>query len=428
MIVISSFPEKRGEVAVENAVARYTKLLVESFPKDQKVVVLCEKRGLKMPFLVKRNILVVPSYDKNSLSFLFDLVVNIFKFNKVKNISVQFEFSVFGGKVMLPQLMILFAVLRVLGKNVSVMFHQVTVDLSELSGHLGISKNNIKIKFLNVLLRFFYYVSGSLINRALVHDSILKNSLAKYVNGHKIFVIPHGTGRVRPAKKSEISSFKREYRISRGNRIILVFGYHSWYKGTDWIVSAADSLKNRNYKFILAGGESPTLKTTKAYKIYFKKLSEAIKSTNAVISTGFLPEKDVASAFGAADVVVFPYRARMSASGALSLAFSYGKKILVSNKFSENLFEQDVSEVFKKYDISIQDVSFSMKRSKDFSTKLQLVLSNVKYGKNMNKAGIEISDNRNWQAAGLKYIQVVSREGINFVPFLEPTLAYAKET
>src|SRR3990167_6945214 len=94
LIILSSFPRKGGELAIENALARYTYLLVKNFSENQRIVVLSEKRTKsERAYLLKSNILVIPSFSKNSLKFAFDVEKDLSRFVLAKNLLVQFEFS-----------------------------------------------------------------------------------------------------------------------------------------------------------------------------------------------------------------------------------------------------------------------------------------------------------------------------------------------
>jgi len=61
---------------------------------------------------------------------------------------------------------------------------------------------------------------------------------------------------------------------------------------------------------------------------------------------GFLDEKDLPVYFGAADLVVLPYRTFMSSSGPLSLAQAMGKPFILSEEAARVLKTQDFKESF----------------------------------------------------------------------------------
>ncbi|BCX14319.1 MAG: hypothetical protein KatS3mg088_002 [Patescibacteria group bacterium] len=348
--IISSYPAKNGEVARDNAVSRYTYLLTKNFSKSQKVVIFCESRKKdEKPFLRSPNILVVPTYKVNSLSFFVSLLSKINEFSAIKDFLVQFEFSVFGGKVVIPQFLALLVALKVIGKSTKVMFHQVVNDINVLSGHLAIKRNGFKSLILNYLLRLFYTISGLLVDKVFVHDEVLADRIRNFVNETKIRIIPHGIDKGKKITSKFSRASKKYFGIDENAKVIGIFGYCSWYKGTDWLIrNFARFVKENprlNIRLLVAGGESPTLKGTIAYRKYYNKLMNVIKRANgSIVYTGYVPDCDVKRVFAAVDLFVFPYRAKMSASGAFSLCLGYGKPYIVSRAFSENISKDESGE------------------------------------------------------------------------------------
>lgn len=340
LAIISPYLVK-GENFCGYSVGRYTKLLVESFPKNQKVVVFCDSQmGIK-PHKISENILLIPSYKINSLAFLATLLSHIAKFNHVNNFLIQFEFSIFGGKMIVLQVPILLATLKIFGKKINITLHQVLDDIGALSGHLAIKEKSLKTLILNIGLKGFYTFTGLLSDKIIVHDQVLADRIMRFVEKDKVRIVPHGTFALRKFTKKFESSSKKHFGLKRGYKLVGAFGFCSWYKGTDWLIENFARFARSNpkikAKLVVAGGESPTLKGTKAYKIYHEKLIKVIKEANGnIIYTDFVPEADVEKVFAACDLMAFPYRVRMSASGALSLCLGYGKPLIVSKAFAES--------------------------------------------------------------------------------------------
>lgn len=370
LAVISPFYSKNRGDFRGYSIARYTNLLVNSFPKNQKTVVFCEKKKDEGSYEASVNTLVVPTYKFNSFGFFSQVLKKVIEFNEIKDYLIQFEFSIFGGKKVIPSFLLALLGLRLLNKNVSITLHQVATNLNELSGHLGLTRNSLKIGFLNLSLNFFYRTFGILSNKVIVHDKLLKNRLSEYVNPEKIEVIPHAIGdeSVKNITLKTAILAKKQFGFSKKDKVLAVYGYRSWYKGTDWIIKTIKELSDTNpklnLKLLVAGGVSPTLKDTASYKNFDRRLKNIIKKANGSVKvTGFIPEKDVWKVFAASDVMVFPYRTRMSASGAFALTLAYKKAFLVSNHFasgseidlSKNTFEMNTSS-FKKALIQTQDL------------------------------------------------------------------------
>lgn len=363
LAILTSYPAKNGEIASANAISRYSYLLVNSFSKNQNIVVLSEKNQKNnVAYQLTENILVVPTYKYNSFNFFSQVLSKVVEFNKIKDYLIQFEFSIFGGKKIIPSFLLTLLGLRLLNKNVSITLHQVATNLNELSGHLGLTRNSLKTRFLNLSLNIFYRTVGVLAQKIIVHDELLKKRLSEFVNDKKIEVIPHAIGdeSVKNITPKMAINAKTEFGFNKKDKVLAVYGYRSWYKGTDWIVKTVKELTDdnpkQNIKLLVAGGNSPTLKDTASYKKFDRRLKSTIKKANGSVKvTGFIPEKDVWKVFAASDMVIFPYRTRMSASGAFALTLAYKKQFLVSNHFaggseidlSQNTFEMNTLS-FKK--------------------------------------------------------------------------------
>ena len=364
--IISSYPAKNGEVARGNAISRYTYLLTKNFPKNQNIVVFCEVRRAQKPFLMADNILVVPTYRLNSLGFYTDITAKINEFDAVNNILIEFEFSVFGGKIVIPQMLALLFTLKFMGKSTKMMFHQVVDDINVLSGHLAIKKKGIKSFVLNFLLSGFYRACGMLTDKVFVHDKVLSGRLGRFVSGDKIQIIPHGIEQKKLLSKSFSDKSKKYFGVKKGTKLIGIFGYCSWYKGTDWLIENfarfAGENPDQKVRLLVAGGQSPTLKGTSAYKKYHQRLKKVVKKANGnIIYTGYVPDCDVKSVFGAVDLFIFPYRTKMSASGAFSLCLGYKKPYLVSRAFSENIEKSEAKG--RAFDMNYQSFSELLKAS-----------------------------------------------------------------
>lgn len=108
-------------------------------------------------------------------------------------------------------------------------------------------------------------------------------------------------------------------------RYLLFFGLIRDYKGLDWLLEAfADArLRNRGVKLIVAGefyvdGEK-----------YRRQALESGIGDDIVWCTEFVPDDQVRYYFGAADLVVQPYKTATQ-SGVTQIAYHFGKPMLVT--------------------------------------------------------------------------------------------------
>lgn len=413
LLVLSSFPHNGEEIAVRNAISRYSYLLVKNFPTNQKIVVLCERNGFFKPYKLGQNILVVPTYRYHSFLFARDVIGKTLQFKNAKNLLVQFEFSIFGGKIVVPQLVVALAALKLAGRSIKIMVHQVVSDVNTLSGHLGLNKKSFKSALINQAIAQFYKSLGLVTDRVLVHDVSLAKRMAKFVAKEKIEVIPHAMFKIEVLTNKFRSESKNYFGVSDDTKLITIFGYRSWYKGTDWMVKNFRKFLRNNpsmkVKLMVAGGDSPTLKGTASYKKYSEKFNYLVKKGNgSIISTGFVPEKDVKKVFAASDVVIFPYRTKMSASGAFSLVLGYGKKFLVSQPFSDNLKDTDFKKAMKENALDLSDLTFNLSYE-SFEKSLTKMLRSKALGEKISRVGRNLIDQRTWEQSALKYQEICLR-------------------
>jgi glycosyltransferase involved in cell wall biosynthesis len=409
LIVISSFPAQGAEVAVENAVARYTALLLKNFPQNQKVIVLAEKRHdtKNTPYLVNKNILVIPTYTRDSLLLFYQLGQTIQRFFQIRNIHIQFEFSIFGYQGIIASLPFFLAYLKSKNKYISIMLHQVVKDINTMGEHIGIKSNSLLAQIANVLLHEFFRRIGHGSDVVFVHDRELKKKLSGYIPAQKIKIIPHGIDSLQTPSLRQKALARKKYGFKSKDRVVLLFGYQSWYKGSDWVVAAIGTISknnpNQHIKLLIAGGTSPTQKDDPTYQKFWLHLQKVIEENKATtIHIGFIPEKEVSTVFAAADIVVFPYRARIAASGVLSVTLQHQKPFLISKYAIENLAEEDVKSELNQQKLKKSDLIFDLKIA-SFEKKLLFLLKSKPLQLKLSKVGKSISNQRSWPSVAKKY-------------------------
>jgi len=416
LLLVSSFPLQGEEIAKRNAVSRYSKFLLEHFPDQQQVVVLCEQvtGQNNQAYLLKDNILVIPTYTINSLKLFAQLNQQFKRFPQVKNILLQFEFSLFGKEIITFLLPFFFIWQRLFGKKVYTMLHQVVLDLSTLSGQVALPASSIKTLFFNGVMRLFYSILGLANQQVLVHDQFLADKLRFLVPQRKLVIIPHGINGYRGFKQLQKDSFKRSLGCKASDQLVLAYGYHSWYKGTDWLIKNFLRLKKsgqlaKNTKLLLAGDVAPTQKNQLHLQDFYHNLSKLIENNGQdIIHTGFVPEKEVAKIFAIADLVVFPYRARMSSSGALALALQYRKPFICSKFFAENLVTDELKKLAEKNKIATDRLLFDLNYS-SFTKVFLNNWQNQSLSKKMTAFGRQVSKAHEWSEVALQYLTVIEQ-------------------
>lgn len=412
LLIISSYPGK-GETHGLNVVgvASYAKNTVKAISqvyKNEKlhVTVLAEKSDHENNYY-EEGVEVKRIWKRNSSTIFPTLIKEVFKnHKKTDNILVEFEHAMFGDLFYVTPLPIFLLILKLLGKNVSVVFHQVVSDTRDLSGHINVGSNGFYPIFLNVLIHIFYTIILLLSNRVIVFEKALKDKLDKFGSSKKIIVIPHGVEkRLEKMGKREA---KRGLGIKDNDFVILAFGYLAWYKGTDWLVAEISKMKSlksfSNIKLVLAGGPNPNHLGKPYYDKYISSIERVCKENNVML-TGFVPEEEISTYYIASDLIVFPYRAMMSSSGPLSIAYTYEKPFIVSSALKDLLKSEDIEKSLDKFKIKKEKLFFA--NNEDFAATVKKIQKDGNYKKKLIKLSSDIGKRRNWDDIGKKYLEVI---------------------
>ena len=328
--LVTSYPDKHGESAERNAIANYSRELVREMGKKTHIVVIAEI--LDKPRIYEEDgVLVVRAFMRDSVTMNFQIIKALKQFTLAKQVILQFEFGVYGGSITTFLVAFLGLMVRMTGKKFCVMMHQVTDDLGELSEHLGISPRGIKTLVYNLGMRTFYVLTGIFSDRVFVHNTYLASKLSKYVNEKKIKVVPHGVGVA--GKIPTYKQSRKDLSWKNDEFVVLVFGYLSWYKGSDWVVEEIGKIikkyPTKKLRLVMAGGESGTLKEMVHYRKFVSHLYELTKRYDVGV-TGYVHDKDKAKYFVGCDLVVLPHRVAMSESGVVAHVAMYAKPFLAS--------------------------------------------------------------------------------------------------
>lgn len=370
ILLISSYPEKGVRYSKKVcAVGGFAKNTIEALQEKNnkaKYVVLTTTFNGKSEIYEENNILVIRLFRRNKISSYLPLIKAIFTFNKIKNVIIEFEFSSWGNTKTTSIFVLIFLLLKILAKRQVLILHQVITNLTELKGHLGWKSKDWRSHIYNAFIKVFYLFTVLLNDKIVVTEEIFKRRLTQLAgNSKKISVIPHGvdTNQNRISKKRSRQILK----LPNNKFLILYFGYLGWYKGADLFLKFARKSSNKNMQFIIAGGPSFSNSDKKHYQKYLKTFKNLPKNIKL---TGFVDEKDIKLYYSATDIVALPYRTMMSSSGPLSLAFTFRKPVLLSNKLKPYIESKDFKEALKTSKVNKKDIFFAL-NSRDFYKKIK---------------------------------------------------------
>ena len=270
-------------------------------------------------------------WQRNNFSSFFSLINEINKYKKTEKILFSLELAMFGGQLSLLGIMLLLIWLKISGKKTYIVLHQVIANLQDMEGHLGKTSPTLMTHINNFALRQFYRLVIFASYKIIVFEQTFKDYLHTLGDSQKVVVIPHGVEKfVNSVTKKQA---RENLHIDPKKKVIMLFGFLAWYKGTDWIVNQIDkqSIQKNNIQIIIAGGPNPNRLELDFYQKYLKDLEQTAKEKNILI-TGFVPENKIGLYFQSADVVLFPYRALMSSSGPFSIALAFGTALLLADK------------------------------------------------------------------------------------------------
>ncbi len=339
VIVVSSYPAKgTTHSAMTVGVASYTKQLIEGVggvSSNIKIRVLAEVFGSEETYC-ETNITVERCWKRDSLGEIFRLWFKLFRAQE-KVILISYEAFMFGGLVSGTLALVLLSTLRIFGKRMIILLHQVPSDFAFV---VGLKK---------YLMQAGMYVFRFLLNlydKVVVFEAILKERIGK----NAVF-IPHF---VKKLDVNEVGKARKKLNWDKQDFVTLCFGYVSPYKGIDRLIALWQEGMGR---LVIAGGMNPNHTNNKAAKEYFEEVVKLVKRKGIVI-TGFVPEARIGDYFSACDVVILPYRELMSSSGPMSLAWGYGKPVIISSNMRGYMQSKDFRNGLKNSGLQESNVFF----------------------------------------------------------------------
>lgn len=412
LLMITSYPQK-GTKSVKdlNAVASYadhllSDLVTSAALYNKKVVVLAEKLNNSINIYSDNGAQINRVWKRNNVFLYLKLLITLLKFNNAENVFIQFEFNMFGGNFHTLLFIPFIFGIKLIGRKATILFHQVTTDLGVLSGHLNIYNNFLLLNFYNLGLHFFYFLSSLFADKVIVHDDILMDRLVRTgVAKSKIFVVPHGLGEYSQAMNKDVA--RRQLGLSSDVKIVVCFGFMTWYKGSDWVVETfSDDPRFMHLQLIMAGGSSPNLRQKSHYKTFLNKILVKISKAKNILYTDYLSDDLVYKYLSAADLLLFPYRTQISSSGPLAIAFSLGKPFLLSSNLSGLLETFDIKELLGKNSIQNKELMFDLTSDSLFQS-INNIVENLEMSNKIAHLSRLIGDVRKWSLTSERLLQII---------------------
>ena len=137
---------------------------------------------------------------------------------------------------------------------------------------------------------------------------------------------------------------------------------------------------NKNINFIIAGGPSFTQRNKSHYQKYLKKFSNLPKNLKI---TGFVKERQIPLYFSVSDLIILPYRSMISSSGPLSLAFSFEKPMILSNKLKSYLKSKDFNKNLKNIGLNEKYMFKDFEKNKRINLNKVIISKLIQFSRSM---------------------------------------------
>lgn len=362
LLAVSVYPNK-GETysAGKSGVASYAKNALKTM--DRPVVVFCEYETEPVMY-EEGNTLVIRCF-KNGTPLMYAQIHDVLsQFSAARKVLVQYDFAVYGGMATNGLMLAYLGFLKLTGFSVYVTLHHVVDDIRKISGHVGLTDSpfdQTKAVLYDMGFMAFYAALNSVTTGIIVLEDFLKDHLSRFIPAEKIHSVPHGVDpKLRTVSKAKA---RKELNLPADAYVVLFFGYVNWFKGADLFAkfyANVTKLLGKPAVFIMAGGESATMRSHGYYRKFYADTVKTVKGAKAMTLTGYVPQKKLGLYFASSDIVVMPYRHLMTASGVLSLILSYRKPFIVSNPIKGMFLSPDFRDAFKRTRLNADDISFAL--------------------------------------------------------------------
>jgi glycosyltransferase involved in cell wall biosynthesis len=207
----------------------------------------------------------------------------------------------------------------------------------------------------NWLNRWSLGIQYRLSNHIFVHTVKMKLQLQEEfgVPEDKVSVIPFGINNAVPNSALTASAAKERLGVGRNEKVLLLFGGITPYKGLEYAVDALAELKGKGkeYRLLIAGKPKPKGGDLPYWESVRQTIARHGLDGQVIARIEYIPDEETELYFKAADALLLPYT-HIFQSGVLFLGYSFGLPILAADVGSlrEEIIEGKTGFVFKAKD------------------------------------------------------------------------------
>lgn len=422
LIVISPYPKRGTLYNKTHGIVSFAKNTVTSiYPHMKKsgksIMVIADKTSQAESY-AEKGVQIERCFKKNKFSMYLDIFNKLLKYSKTKDLLVEFDFSLYGDFYVVSLFPFFLLFLKLLGYRTNLVLHAVILDLKKIGPHLGYGNDplsKLKTQIFTLFIKIFYLLFSLTTQKIIVLENAFVAELKKINPRANIIFVPHGVDL--PHREISYLEARKKLGFTKNEFVVTSFGFAVWYKGADFLVnnfSKKLTISGKKIKFILAGGQTPAIAYKQYYKNYYEKISQKIQKSKNIKLTGFIDEKDISTYYAASDLMIFPYRAFMAASGPLSFAMTYKKPFILSDNFRDIKKNMEFSEMMIKTNITDSDLFFPLTR-KGITTSIKS-LQDPKKIKNLKHFSELLSKQYSWNNLGKQwYENVKESNSLSFI-------------
>lgn len=408
-LVVSEWPSRSPNIP-HHGVAAFTRetLITLARNHSMRFVVLSETNDDNSPQLVENGkILVLRVFDHRHQSLYPIILTWLGKFSAIDHVTVHSEFNAYTGLLHVLLLLPFLTLIKLTGKKITYIAHNVFDSLENFAPYLNMTNDKYIHRLLSQCIGWYYMVLGKVTDQVIALDWQAYKKLSPFITRERLSYIPHW---VKPRRLTiSKATARKALGIPLSDRVIVSFGFISWYKGSDMLARLFRKYTPKNCRLIFAGGKHVVRENDATYKTYHKQFETIVKATSGITYTGFLPEQDIERYYAAADLVVLPYRELIGGSGALSWAVGCKKPFLVSENMKALFKNPDIQKSMRETRILERQISFSLDASG--MKKIGAVAGDTKRLKKLVKLANAIRRHRDIQEIGKTFYNEIYAKG-----------------
>jgi glycosyltransferase involved in cell wall biosynthesis len=356
--MVSPYPAPDSK---RSGMAWYTKNLLDNMPSDTEVLVIADRSNAVPSDYIDGRSKVYRSWSYG-LRFYWDILKQI-RGLRPDLVHFQHEIFLYGSVVPAVLFPLLVLMVRMMGIPVVVTLHNGILPLSEINGPF-LKENGIQgpPRAMKYGLRGLLGAITLFSSAVLVHEDKLRSILIDEYGcpPGKVAVVHHGIEP--PHAPLPMDRARSELGMADG-KVVLFLGYIAGYKNLELLIDAAKLSRTDGWTLVVGGGDHPRLANDPSYTAYVRSIKDRALGAppGRIRFVGFIPEDRLGLYVSASDLIVFPYKTCMSASGPLTIAMSYGRPILLSTAFrgivdlEDMMFGSTAAELAYQIDIRLTE-------------------------------------------------------------------------